>query len=471
MKGRHEIFFDEGRLCIEIAKGTGVLKGFEIPKNKQDALLYHNAQLCEVNWQSLQMIGDRCCLVFYENEYFTELPVSAFELSGSLRPQCFELLRKLSHALEMAGNRVYLNMDSVPLSNIWFFPNGDILLLCGQMGDALDMFELDEDRFWDKEVWLAHNCVEGFGTAQYLFQLLYYSLTTVVPFASPTVRENGFRAIPMNLLFEDANETTAELSRVVDKAISDDRKFQLSQRRPFAFFRSILDKYCDTPVSVFKPGYNPDIEAYKQKSERRARRKAFVRKKGFKTTMIIIGVLIVLGIASWYIYRAVKPPLTRDLNETEIIEYYYDALTNLDVGAMDEPLKFGYSGPDTVQVSSLYVTSTVQKSYEGNSLIVDPRKWIAEGMGPLAPSSIVYGVTDVHVQQLSDDVFRATVTLWTSSNYTDDRNDLIYEDGMDVYKYTQVSDFTFKSRGDWREISKIETVSLTEEQIYHISYL
>ena len=64
-----------------------------------------------------------------------------------------------------------------------------------------------------------------------------------------------------------------------------------------------------------------------------------------------------------------------------------------------------------------------------------------------------------------------TVTLWTSSNYTEDRNDLIYEDGMDVYKYTQVSDFTFKSRGDWREISKIETVSLTEEQIYHISYL
>ena len=49
MKGRHEIFFDEGRLCIEIAKGTGVLKGFEIPKNKQDALLYHNAKLYEVN--------------------------------------------------------------------------------------------------------------------------------------------------------------------------------------------------------------------------------------------------------------------------------------------------------------------------------------------------------------------------------------------------------------------------------------
>ena len=470
MKGRHEIFFDEDRLCIEIARGTGVLKGFEIPKNKQDALLYHGGQLIDINWQSVQMIGDRCCLVFYPNDFFTELPVSAFELSGTLRPDCFELLRKLSHALEMAGDRLYLNMDSVPLSNIWFFPNGDILLLSGQMGDELDMFELDEDRFWDKEAWLAHNCVEGFGKIHYLFQLLYYSLTTVVPFASPTVRENGFRAVPMNLLFEDANATTAELSRIVDKAISDDRKFQLSQRRPFAFFRSIIDRYTDVPISTFKPGYNPDIEAYRQKSERRARRKAFVRKKGFKTTMIVIGVMIVVAIASWYIYRAVKPPLTRDLNETQIIEYYYDALTNLDVGAMDEPLKSGYSGPDTVQVSSLYVTSVMQKTYEGTSLVVDPRKWIAEGMGPLAPSSVVYGVTDVQVQQLSDDVFRATVSLWTSSNYLDDRNDLIYEDGMDVYKYVQVSDFTFRSRGDWREVTKIETVSLTLDQVIHVSY-
>ena len=56
MKGRHEIFFDEDRLCIEIARGTGVLKGFEIPKNKQDALLYHSGQLIDINWQSVQMI-------------------------------------------------------------------------------------------------------------------------------------------------------------------------------------------------------------------------------------------------------------------------------------------------------------------------------------------------------------------------------------------------------------------------------
>ena len=41
---------------------------------------------------------------------------------------------------------------------------------------------------------------------------------------------------------------------------------------------------------------------------------------------------------------------------------------------------------------------------------------------------------------------------------------------MDVYKYVQVSDFTFRSRGDWREVTKIETVSLTLDQVIHVSY-
>jgi hypothetical protein len=362
-------------------------------------------------------------------------------------------------------------MDSVPLSNIWFFDNGDILLLNGQMGDVLDMFELDEDRYWDKEVWYAHNCVEGFGKTHFLFQLLYYSLTGVVPFASPVVRENGFRAVPMNLLLTGTDAQSAGLGNTVDRAISDDRKFQFQQRDPIAFFRRTLDQYRDFIPDAYKPGYNPDIEIYNEKSEKRAKRKAFVRTKGFRTVMIVIASLILAGIIGWAIWRAVKPPATKDLNEVEIIEYYYDALTRLDVAAMDEPLKSGYNGPDMVEVSTLYVTGSMQKTYEGESHIVDPRTWIAEGMGALPASSIVYGVTDVSVQQLSDDVFRATIIMWSSENYIDERNDLDTLVGMDVYKYRQVVDFTFTTRGTWREISKIETVSLDLLDDYHIDYL
>ena len=42
---------------------------------------------------------------------------------------------------------------------------------------------------------------------------------------------------------------------------------------------------------------------------------------------------------------------------------------------------------------------------------------------------------------------------------------------MDVYRYTEVVDFTFRTRGTWREISNIEKVDMTLDQVYHVDYL
>ncbi len=116
----HEIFYNEDRLCITLARGDGLLKGFDAPATKQSALLYHSAQLVEIPWQSLQMIGDRCCLVFMPTDRFSGIPVDASELALSLRDRSLSLLRDLSHAIELAGDRLYWNLDSVPLSNILF---------------------------------------------------------------------------------------------------------------------------------------------------------------------------------------------------------------------------------------------------------------------------------------------------------------------------------------------------------------
>ena len=109
MKGRDDIFFSEGRLCIELMRGDSALKGYEFPKNKQSAILYHSAQLTEINWQGIQMIGERCCIVFYPNELITKLPIPSFELSGALRTRSLTLLRNLSHAVEEAEDTLFWN--------------------------------------------------------------------------------------------------------------------------------------------------------------------------------------------------------------------------------------------------------------------------------------------------------------------------------------------------------------------------
>ena len=466
----HKIFYNEGRLCITLAEGEGILKGFDSPANKQSALLYHSAQMTEIPWQSLQMIGDKCCLVFMPTDRFSGIPVDASELATSLRPRSLSLLRDLSYALEMAGNRLFWNLDSIPLSNILFFENGDILLLSDQMGDALDRFEPDEMRRFDKSLWYAHNCVDGFGKANFLFQLLYFTLSGTVPFEAEAVRENSFRAVPLSLLFPPADAKLTELFSLVDRSLSDDRKFQFSVKHPFSFFRQVVDGIMEYDISTLVPGENPGLEAYKAKLEKRARIKIFLRKKGVKTTLIALGVAAVLGIIAFYVWRAVKPPETKDLNEVEIIDYYYNALTELDASGMLEPLKNGYDGPDFIEVSSLFVTSTMQRTYDGQSFVINPRKWIEDGMGNLPMNSIVYGVTDVQIQKLSDDVYRAKVHFWTSDNEVDDANLLVVENGMDVYEYIQVNDFTFTTRGTWREVSNITQVSLDLVAVHHVGY-
>lgn len=470
MIGRDRIFYDNDRLCIEIARGEGVLKGFDSPQNKQDALLYHKAQLIELPWQGVQMIGDRCCLVFYPHEMLRDLPTPSFELSTTLRNNSLELLRELSHALENAGESLFWNIDSIPLSNFWFFDNGDILLLSNQMGDILDRFELDDDRFEDKSIWHAHNCVEGFGKAHFLFQLLYYTLSGIAPFQSPEVREYKFRALPLEFLFPPTCPASP-IFRTIDRAISDDKKFQFTVRHPFSFFRETLEKLSEFDMASLVPGENPALEQYRARIKKGAERRSFFRRKGTKVTLISVASAIVIAIAVFYVYRAVKPPKTKDLNETQIIQWYYDAITNLDVAAMDEPLRNGYNSPDLVEVSSLYVTSSYQKAYGGESNIINPNTWIASGMGNLPEYALVYGATDVQVEQLSKDVFRAYVTFWSSENASDDRNDLLVEEGMEVYRYLMVVDFTFRSRGYWREISKIENVSSELVQQIHVDYI
>ncbi len=471
MIGRDEIFFSNGRLCLKIAEGENVLKGIDTPQNKKNALLFRDGDFTELPWQGLQMQGNNCCIVFFPSELITELPIPAAELATTLRPQCIRLLWNLSIAIEKAGERLYRVLDSVPLSNIWFFPNGDILLLSSQMGDFIDLFEKDADRHEDKEIWFAHNCIEGFGSANFLCQLLYYCLSGRAPFADPAVRENGFRAVPLELLFPPEETRIAELCRNVNLALSDNRKFQAGIRRPYEFFRDILRPYEDLDVTTLVPGENPGLEAMQKKMEKRAGIRVFFRKKGFKVFLIVLGAAVVLGIASFYIYRALKPPVTRYMDEAQIIAFYYEKYTDLDVTEMKEPLRNAYEGPDMVEVSTMYVTSTMQRAYDGKSLIVDPRVWVAEGMGPLKESSYVFGVTDVSVEKISDDVFRATLTSWSSQNYLNENNTIDRAAGMDVYKHKKVVEFTFRTRKDWREVTKMEVISDDIVGTVHVEYL
>ena len=104
--------------------------------------------------------------------------------------------------------------------------------------------------------------------------------------------------------------------------------------------------------------------------------------------------------------------------------------------------------------------------------MVNPNDWIAGGMQALPQYSTVYGATDIRIEQLSDDVYRAYVTFWTTASNEDyiDTEDLDKQTDTTVYEYLHVVDITFRSRGYWREITKIETVEDTLIKEHHVPF-
>lgn len=472
-----DIFFNEGRLCLVLARDTVSMRGFELPQQKESALLYHNGEFSEVNWQSVTIIDGNICLAFMPNDRITVLPHSASELATTLKDRSIGLIMDLSYALEKAGKRIAWSFNSIPLSSFYFLDNGDILLMSAQLADIIDYFHFDTQRFDDREKWYAHNCVYDFGYAHFLFQLVYFSMTGIAPFESAYVRETGFRPIPMNLYFAPDNTAIQGLCTEVDKALCGNKKLMFSVKKPFDYFRDAINATASgLTARDIGTADNPHFRSYTERRNLNARRNVFWRKKGIIVVLCALAAAAVIGIASFYIYQAVRAPNTKDLNEVEIIEYYYDALSNLDVSQLTEPLKNGYDGPDMYEVSTIYVTSTMQKAYGSQSLYMTPADWIDAGRPALVQNGYVYGITDLTVTQVSDDVFRASFLRWTTENLLEDASTEFdaYDETKScatIYVFRDVVDFTFRTRKTWREVTDITEVSLDLHEILEIPYI
>ena len=60
---------------------------------------------------------------------------------------------------------------------------------------------------------------------------------------------------------------------------------------------------------------------------------------------------------------------------------------------------------------------------------------------------------------------------WSSQNYLNENNTIDRAAGMDVYKHKKVVEFTFRTRKDWREVTKMEVISDDIVATVHVEYL
>lgn len=482
------VFFEDDKINISI-EGISSLKGFDIPRQKQSVLLYKDGVMNELTWSNLMVLDEKRYITVNCNGLVSEEPIPAALLPSALRSTCISRLLELGQALAIADSRykfVPWDFSSLSLTSFYFIPSGGVMILPRQVTDMMESLQSEDFRYEDKELWYAHNCVQDYGKVHFLTQLLYYALTGVVPYQSYEVRNNGFKPVPIRLFIANPTPDTDRLCRVIDGILTASKKVMYAAGNPYDYFEKNIRCFerLLNPDDI-KTGETDSYKSFMAKYEKSAKKKEYFRKKGWLVILLSIVGIVVIYIAAFYIKQALTPPETRGMEPAQIVVAYYDALNDLDTEGLEDSLKRGVKSPDLYEVASLYVTSSMRKSYERiNNAVISAQEWVDGGKQGIPRSSTIYGTTNMKTEYLpvAEGIkVRATFTFYSTSNYDEDPRAKAEKDYVEpnpdtdptvkVYEYLEVMDFGFEPKKDWFEISSITSVSQKLTNIYEVPYL
>lgn len=137
-----------------------------------------------------------------------------------------------------------------------------------------------------------------------------------------------------------------------------------------------------------------------QATAKRVRRRSgasFWRRKGTLTMALAVAVGLVLAIGGSMLWGALQPHPTDDWSPRQVVEGYYQAMSDLDADTMKKLASFD-SGKEVAlardqdEVSNIYVIRQVRTAYEHESPVVAAQAWEGQGRLALEPGQILYGV-------------------------------------------------------------------------------
>ncbi len=482
----NDIFRQENMLCIAFADASLNVKGYETSNERPPALLYQAGKLTEVRWMGMRIFDGKRCLCFDEKDLTdNQNPAPATELAYSLRANSFELIKDLTSALELIEKTSSYNgnldwsFSSLPLSSFYFFQDKSVLILPEKACSIIDALTHDEDRFQDREAWYVHEEANNFGKANFLLQLVYYALTGIKPYGPEDVRNTGYKPVPVSLYFTDNDgkikPQCEKLLKAIDNTFTMKRKKMYEVSNPYEYVHQILqaaiansnpNDYVITNSSVCKD--------YLQKLNQKAKCNLFLRKRGTLLTVIAVICLLVIGIAWYYISLALTPPETAGCTKTEIVSSYYQALNDLDITALEDALARGCDSPDSMEVISLNVTFKTRQAYENVDSILTPEQWLEEGKPAITQGGMIYGATNVTIEETGE--YEALATMDFYRPYEDEADtessasSSTEQTSTKIGRYKKVVKFSFVQKKDWLEISDIEELENTLQEVFEVAY-
>lgn len=148
--------------------------------------------------------------------------------------------------------------------------------------------------------------------------------------------------------------------------------------------------------------------------------------------MLAIGIVVILvGMISGSILNnALKPRATLDMNAREVLELFYNSITDLNHFAIEDSVTRGTAKGDVTEALNLFVLTRTRFGQEGTSGLVPVGPWKESDSPALEESYHAYGIADLTITEESENIFLAEYEKWVQPSL--ETEDFIDEDANSV---------------------------------------
>lgn len=468
------------KTCVRLGSDKFTIPRHLMQGEKQHGYIYKDGQLTPWYW------GGVCAFDEKRWVYFDKIKVYPItEISTTFRHDALKILINAATALSLAGSKFAdLDVGLIPLWRLLIIDEDTLLILPHDLSDIFSIFFEDAERYQELGAWAKGDTEQNFALIRQFGELMYYALTNISPYEDRKIRDFGYKEMPLEFyqgdLFPSLDAKTIGFINFILHAKSREQRDIMGNRTgvdniPWFIERASrlswdVDNITKEKQEEVKAKVErlPETEAFWEKTAEGAKRHNFWRTRG---SVIIISVIVAVLVGSFlgnYLYNIFKPPVTRDMSQREIIEYFFDAQSKLDVTALDEPFK-GASAPQETEVINLYVTTQTRRAYESLRRMT-AEDWVEAGKPAVDGLTIIYGPVDINITQIDENVYEVNYLIYTPYSYAEE-DELVMDEsatGMPLYAYDarQVFTFTWNNRGWWNITDLTNAEVSLREAIY-----
>ena len=446
------------------------LPSFLLQGEKQPGYIYKNDEFEKWYWSGFTTHKESKCLYFEPLKLY---PLA--ELAFSLRNKAPLLITNLAKALLKLDSK-FLDLQNGIVSawRIYFTEDNGVLILPRNLSDIFSSTSSEATRYDNANYFIHAGILPSFSLIDQMSQLYYYSITSIRPFEFKTVRENSYNAISLKILSKALNinidyDLIDKIDKILHLKLSKIRDIS-SNLEPQIALKWFIERFEKITWTLENKEYlkldindllnNENLQSTILNYQKKEKRIVFWRKKG---TIIIVSTIIaafVIGFVVGRVKEALAPPYTAEYTKNEIIDAYYQSQNNLDVQKLEASLKRGTKSPVANEITTLFVTRQTRMAYEQIDTIVNPIKWVNEGMPPIDDKYLIYGVGDIKITQINENQYKVESIYYSPYPLENE----VVEETMPIeptnqytcyrFKQTEIFTFEYNDRG-WFEISDI----------------